>query len=156
MLPNKMPTRGIKMALWKRMRLIINMNRILANKVKSKENSILLNRVALGTRMILNKMPIFAACKVPAVDGSTNLFCDNCCMMKPEMLSPMPVKIRDRVRGTLLIRNTENLSLSDQRSPNRMSLTPMKKDSHTSPSTAPSDTIYIPLCLTPVFNKCFL
>ena len=73
--------------------------------------------------------PIFAASRVPAVVGDTNLFCVICCMITPEILMPTPANISAAVRGILLIDIRDIFSISQLMiSATVISATPTKRD----------------------------
>jgi len=92
------------------------MNRKEVKNVKSKAKIILMVKEDCGKRIKAVNIPIFAASNDPEVVGETNLFCDNCWRIKPDILNPAPTNIKAKVLGILLIRKNSIFSLSDERS----------------------------------------
>ncbi len=115
-LPNIKPTNGIKTVLRNLILLIKNMNRKEVKNVKSSAKIILTVSEDCGKRIRAVKIPIFAASKDPEVVGETNLFCDNCCKIKPDMLNPAPTNINAKVLGIRLITKNSIFSLSENNS----------------------------------------
>ena len=74
-------------------------------------------------------MPSFAASKVPAVVGDTNLLRLRLCIIKPAILIPAPAKIIASNLGTRLIKKICHLSESQlNRSVGLMSTAPTNKE----------------------------
>lgn len=102
---------------------------MLARKVKRKAESIFKVVLPIGVKIVNKSKPIFAASRVPAVVGDTNLFCVICCMITPETLIPTPAKIRAAVRGNRLIEINSIFSISQfNKSAKTISATPTKRD----------------------------
>src|SRR5690625_639 len=98
------------------MRLINKIKIKLAIKQNTNAKEIFPNNPTSGRNIKANKIPIFAASKVPAVVGDTNLFCAICCIIKPATDIPAPVISKDKVRGILLAVKTRNCSSSIENS----------------------------------------
>src|SRR5690606_15678015 len=151
--PNMIPTSGINTELRNLIRRTININTRLARKVKASEENILAPNDAPGIKIKLKRIPIFAASSAPAVVGATNLFCDICCMMKPEILSPAPVKTNDSVRGNLLTTKNINSSPSTRRSAKRIDFTPVNKEIQTNTRVVQINNRYNPTSDFLLFNS---
>lgn len=82
-----------------------------------------------GNKIMLISIPNFAASKVPAVVGDTNLFKDICCIISPLMLKPTPASIKATVLGILLIKKTDaSESFQFVKSNQLICFTPMDKE----------------------------
>lgn len=92
------------------------MNRKEVKNVKSSAKIILTESEDCGKRIRAVNIPILAASKDPEVVGETNLFCDNCCKIKPDMLNPAPTNINAKVLGIRLITKNSIFSLSENNS----------------------------------------
>ena len=108
--------------------LIKPINKSDAKKVNSMAKLIFIIKGTSGIKMMLNKIPILAASKVPAVVGETNLFCDKCWNTKPAKLRPAPTNRRAKVRGILLMIKNKACSLLLNKLAKLMSLMPVKRD----------------------------
>ncbi len=98
--PSMMPTRGTMIDDLIAIRRSTTMNTIVppAN-AKTTETTIFVRGAAFGIRISVNNSPRPAHWAVPAVVGSTNLFCVMSCMITPATLIATAAKISASVRG---------------------------------------------------------
>jgi len=99
------------------------------NKAMRKEISILEKIVALAKSKIESKIPKRAESSVAAVLGETNLLEETCCIIKPQILMPIPVKTMLKVRGIRLLKKIATaVSLFFNKSLNVTLPTPIKSE----------------------------
>src|SRR5699024_960546 len=104
----------------------------LAKMVNRKAKLICAKLELPGKNINPTKIPNFAASKVPAVVGETNLFKEICCMINPLTLKPTPAKIKAIVLGKRLTLKTKPpLSIMLLKFAQSICLTPINKEAKT-------------------------